>query len=221
MFMVYGTAGRLFTGTLEQLRDHLPVQAAGRTPAIRPVEAEGDSSPARDLREGEPHPPAALPPALAAYARQQQAAPGRQPLSRADQVMTRRVLTVPADLALPDAWRLLHDHHIGQAPVVDARARLVGLVSRADLLPEPWRPLDDTAQAALRTLARQPVAAVMHTPVPAAAADTDLRRVASALLDSGLPALVVTDEQGAVIGLVSRSDLLRAIAADPPLDLWG
>ncbi|MES3003833.1 MAG: CBS domain-containing protein [Pseudomonadota bacterium] len=60
----------------------------------------------------------------------------------------------------------------------------------------------------------------MHTPVPAVAPDTDIRRVAQALLDTGLPGLPVTDEHGAVIGFVSRSDILRAVVADPPLDLW-
>ena len=71
-----------------------------------------------------------------------------------------------------------------------------------------------------KALARRPVREVMLSPVPAVSPDTDLRRVASALLDTGLPGLPVTDESGALIGFVSRSDILQAVAADPPLDLW-
>jgi CBS domain-containing protein len=66
----------------------------------------------------------------------------------------------------------------------------------------------------------QPVTAVMWSPVPSTAPDTDLRRVAALLLDTGLPGVPVADRSGAVIGFVSRTDLLRALATDPPLDLW-
>jgi CBS domain-containing protein len=67
----------------------------------------------------------------------------------------------------------------------------------------------------------QNVAQLMSTPVPSVAPDTDIRRVARVLLDTGLPGLPVIDEQGFVTGFVSRSDILRAVVTDPPLDLWG
>jgi len=60
----------------------------------------------------------------------------------------------------------------------------------------------------------------MVSPVPTVSEETDLRRVASVLLDTGLPGLPVTDELGRMTGFVSRTDILRAVAADPPLDLW-
>jgi CBS domain-containing protein len=66
----------------------------------------------------------------------------------------------------------------------------------------------------------QSVLEVMWTPVPSVAPDTDIRRLARVLLDTGLPGLPVVDDAGQVIGFVSRSDVLRAVVADPPLDLW-
>jgi CBS domain-containing protein len=75
--------------------------------------------------------------------------------------------------------------------------------------------------AAERARLAQPVTTVMWSPVPSTAPGTDLRRVAALLLDTGLPGLPVADDSGAVLGFVSRSDLLRALATDPPLDLWG
>ncbi len=69
-------------------------------------------------------------------------------------------------------------------------------------------------------LARRPVSEVMVSPVPTVAADTGLRRVAAVLLDTGLPGLPVTDEAGVLSGFIARTDILRAVAADPPLDLW-
>ena len=60
----------------------------------------------------------------------------------------------------------------------------------------------------------------MWSPVTSTSAQTDLRRVASVLLDTGLPGVPVVSDQGAVLGFVSRPDLLRALATDPPVDLW-
>jgi len=39
-------------------------------------------------------------------------------------------------------------------------------------------------------------------------------------MDTGLPGLPVTDANGSLSGFVNRTDILRAVAADPPLDLW-
>ncbi len=66
----------------------------------------------------------------------------------------------------------------------------------------------------------QPVSSVMLSPVPAVSEDTDLRRVARVLLDTHLPGLPVVAEDGQVAGFISRSDILRAVVHDPPLDLW-
>jgi CBS domain-containing protein len=53
------------------------------------------------------------------------------------------------------------------------------------------------------------------------APDTDIRQLAQVLLDTRLPGLPVVDGQGSLVGFVSRSDILRAMVSDPPLDLWG
>jgi len=45
--------------------------------------------------------------------------------------------------------------------------------------------------------------------------------VARVLLNTGLPGLPVVDDHGQVTGFISRTDILRAVVTDPPLDLWG
>ena len=110
---------------------------------------------------------------------------------------------------------------IGQAPVTAAGGTLVGLVGRARLLPVESLAHVAADARAWQALQAQPVSAVMWSPVPSTALDTDLRRVAALLLDTGLPGVPVTDDGARLLGFVSRSDLLQAMVADPPLDLWG
>ena len=128
-------------------------------------------------------------------------------------------LSVEPGTRVNDAWQTLAEHKVAQAPVVDERGRVVGLLLRADMAPLDLLPEPGAVQQAI-ALARRPVSEVMISPVTTVAADTALRRVANVLLTTGLPGLPVTDEAGVLAGFISRTDILRAVAADPPLDLW-
>lgn len=229
MFAIYGVTGRVFSGTLEQWRQVARVSASARATPIRPL-TEGLRE---GLREGQRQTGAAVGEApaggiagpaqraaMAAYAQTEQGAGARRPLSRVDDVKSRQVITVPQDATLAQAWQVLARHGIGQAPVIDGTGALVGLLLRADLLQPGLLPSPGFDTQAWRELLAQRVSDVMWTPVPSVAADTDIRRVTVVLLETGLPGLPVVDDQGAVTGFISRSDILRAVVADPPLELW-
>jgi CBS domain-containing protein len=215
MFQVYGQQGRVFSGTLDQLRLLPPVAAAGRVRRVAPVASEAEPASQGNAAINGP-----AQEALAAYGALDHKH-ARQPLTRVADVMHRPAHTVKADTSLGEAWQTLAQQGIGQAPVIDDGGTLVGLVGRADLLPSPLLGGLAADQAAWRAALAQPVSRVMWSPVPCAAPDTELRQVAALLLGSGLPGVPVSDEAGRVLGFVSRTDLLRALATDPPLDLWG
>jgi CBS domain-containing protein len=158
--------------------------------------------------------------ALAAYAQTTKNDAPRHPLTHVEAIMSRAVVTIAQASTVEQAWTELARHGIGQAPVVDANGVLVGLLSRGDLMRPDRLPAPDSHPLVWRALMLQSVVDVMATPVPSVATDTDIRRVARVLLDTGLPGLPVVDDGGHVIGFVSRSDILRAVVADPPLDLW-
>lgn len=219
MFYVHGVQGRLFEGPLEDLRRVESVQRASAARAAAPLGVDGSE---RDAVEAARARRADAPPrnALSAYAQSAPAPAQRHAVTRVEELMSHTVVTVRADASVLDAWTLLAARSFGQAPVVDARGALVGLLTRADLLRSDRLPapgIDVRVWAAF--LARR-VAEVMWTPVPGVSPETDIRRAASALLDTGLPGLPVVDEAGALRGFLSRTDILRAVARDPPLDLW-
>jgi CBS domain-containing protein len=72
-----------------------------------------------------------------------------------------------------------------------------------------------------RTPLRRRVADVMTSPVVSADPVTDIRRIARAMLEFNLPGVPVVNESRALVGFVTRGDILRAVIADPPLSLWG
>ncbi len=225
MFFVFGPSGQMYRGGPENLAHISPVRRVSRPQALRtraadveafvletpPPPAPGPAPAAVNLRTQD---------AVSAYAQTVQGpTQARQPLSRVRDVMTTNALSVRPDVVVNHAWQTLAEHGVAQAPVLDAQGRVVGLLLRADMAPLDLLPEPGHIQAAI-ALARRPVSSVMVSPVPTVAPDTDLRRVATVLLDTGLPGLPVTDEFGMPVGFISRTDILRAVAADPPLDLW-
>ncbi len=220
MFSVYGLMGRLFNGPLDQMQQVGGINTLTRSRAVARIGQDPTSSDTGDdvrrstLSEGAPHKP------IAAYAQVQGSDTQRRPLNRVLDVMSRKLLTLTLSATVLEGWQFLSDHAIGQAPVVDDQGTLVGMLLRADLLRAEHLPAPNVHPLAWRAWLSQPVADAMWTPVPSVQPDTDIRHVARVLLDSGLPGLPVVDANGRVAGFVSRSDLLRAIVNDPPLDLW-
>ncbi len=225
MFSVYGVSGRHFTGSAEQLRQIERVNAAARTRRIDPNE---DVLPERASADPTlyvaPEPAAgtsmARRTALAAYAQTSAPETQRQPLTRVAEIMQAPVLTLRESTPVLQALKLLAYHGHAQAPVVSASGMLVGLLLCADLLPPERLAAPELSQESWAALMAQPVSELMWTPVPSTSADNEIRRVAAVLHEDGLPGLPVVDEAGAVVGFVSRGDIVRAVAHDPPLDLW-
>ncbi len=220
MFSVYGRSGRTFRGSLEELRQVGPVAGVARTRASAAVGLDPwDHARAEALQTAAPL-DIAHRTALDSYAQTAKSDIPRQPLTEVGAIMHAPVVTLPDSATVEQAWQTLTQHHIGQAPVVDADGVLVGLLSRAELMQQERLPGPESHALVWRALLMQSVVDVMWTPVPSVAVQTDIRRVARVLLDTGLPGLPVVDDEGVVIGFVSRSDILRAVVADPPLDLW-
>lgn len=223
MFAIHGVSGQMFRGPLEELRKVAPALRVSRARAVSPTRSH-----AMDLEmQTMPSPGAAAPSAPSPqrhaaqeYASIQSPKPQRHPLSRVLDVMSPGLLTVPDTASVSDAWLMLAERGLGQAPVVNAQGRLVGMITRGELMAPEHLPGPDTPALAWRATLVLPVTTLMITPVPSVEPQTDLRRVAQLLLDFGLPGLPVVTEDGVVSAFISRSDILRAVVHDPPLDLW-
>ena len=50
------------------------------------------------------------------------------------EVMTKEAITVPPDKSLKDAAQLMHDRHIRRLPVVDSAKKLIGILTRGDII---------------------------------------------------------------------------------------
>jgi CBS domain-containing protein len=136
-------------------------------------------------------------------------------------VMTSPVITVSPDTPVKEIAQLLLTHHISGVPVV-SDGKLVGIVTEADLLYKE-RPEVAEEGGILRLFRRGQVAEaerkaegmvardVMTSPVVTVPEDTPVREVAALMARRQINRVpVVRGEQ--LVGIVSRADVLRALA---------
>ena len=214
MFAVYGLSGPIFQGTLENLSRLQPVVRRAPPTPIRRIGAEVEA----DVLAGKPTPTPATgvnADAIKAYQAVLPQELERGPLYHADQIMQRQVITVKAGDDVARAWRVLVEHQIHQAPVLDASGKLVGIVGERDLLTT-----FNIDNGQLRDVLFKRVSDVMNTPVVAAAPVTDIRRIAHVMLERQVDGVPVVNDNGSLLGFISRSDVLKAVITDPPLSLW-
>lgn len=212
MFAIYGISGPIFQGTLENLSRLPPVVRRGPVIAARRV---GDQIEAAVSAEQTAPTGGIGGQAVEAYQAMLPESLERGPLYHAYQIMQAQVITVNAGDDVARAWHVLVDHRIHQAPVLDARLRLVGIVSERNLLTT----LNVDAGEVRDVLSRM-VSDVMSTPVVAASPLTDIRRIARVMLDRDVDGVPITNDTGTLVGFISRSDILRAVVTDPPLSIW-
>jgi CBS domain-containing protein len=131
-------------------------------------------------------------------------------------VMTAPVVTVTADTSIKAAARLLRDRDVAAVPVVDESGALVGIVSEIDLLRGSLAPDPVAHLLPVPTGTAAPpssVADVMTRDVEVLVPHSDLYDAARTMRSSGIRSLPVVDG-GQVVGVVSRSDLLRVLARE-------
>lgn len=143
---------------------------------------------------------------------------------RARDVMTTIVHTVTPDSLILDAARLLVEHRIGAAPVLGPDGAVVGIVSESDLMRRveigtgrhrSWLAqfLADPQVLAAEYVREQgpTVASVMSREVVTVEPDTGLDEVADRMERHAVKRVPVI-AGGRLVGIVSRADLVRAIA---------
>ncbi|MBA9043873.1 MULTISPECIES: CBS domain-containing protein [Streptomyces] len=131
-------------------------------------------------------------------------------------VMTRRVLALRTGAGFKDIVQAMREWRVGAVPVLDDAGHVVGVVSEADLLPkEEYRDSDLDRYGRMRHLAELAKAgaasaeALMTTPAVTVAPDATLGHAARVMARARVKQLPVVDPEGTLLGIVSRSDLLK------------
>jgi CBS domain-containing protein len=151
--------------------------------------------------------------------------------SRVRLIMTTDVITITPETSVDDVARLIWEHQIGSLPVVE-NGRVVGMVTDYDLITReaeydspvfftfleaylriPGTGDEEQLRRILATRARE----LMTAPAVTVGPDETVQNVATVMYDKRLNALPVVDQEGALVGIVTRADIVRLMVADENL----
>lgn len=113
----------------------------------------------------------------------------------ASDIMTTNIRTVEASTSVEAAARIMFEQSISGIPVVDEDNHLIGVVSEFDVLAKDGETVGD----------------IMTQNVITVGEDTDPETIARMLIEQHIRRLPVVRE-GEVVGIISRSDLIRLFA---------
>ena len=143
--------------------------------------------------------------------------------------MTREVVTLRPDQSIEEAADILAEKQIGAAPVVDENGNGIGLLRDEDLIVSEARlhvPTVITFLGAdfvlpsqlhhfeedLKKAAGATVADVMTTKFHTAKPDDNLEDLATLMHEREVTHVPVVDDDGKLVGIVARGDLVRWLA---------
>jgi CBS domain-containing protein len=134
----------------------------------------------------------------------------RQAGQTVGEVMTSNPITITPEITISQAVNLMVEHDIKRLPVVDSGGRLLGLVSRVNVLRALAQPpVAETPRPAPPPGQHIRVGDMMMANVPSVKANASLAEIVDLLVSNAQRRVVVVDEQRRVTGIITDGDLLR------------
>lgn len=207
-FMIYG----LNAHELMPLDKLFKEPAVGKTEALAAVrQIDGREHPDTSEHPGRRHA------AEQAY-RDVEQLPSCPPVLLAEQIMTFPIVTLTPETGIAEALRQFQDNALRHIPVVSSAGRLVGIVSDRDIF-RYLAGLTESFQQQIPRSINARVEQLMTPQVLTASVDTDVRYIARLFVEQRIGAVPVVKE-GVLEGIITRSDVLRAVMRHYIYELW-
>ena len=113
----------------------------------------------------------------------------------AKDIMSQNIITVSPTAPVKNLAKILLQNRISGAPVVDKKGKILGVVSKADIVAKKGKQ----------------VKAIMSPKVIAVDEETPVEEIASLMTHHNIKRVPVM-RAGKLVGIVSRADIVRAIA---------
>jgi len=140
----------------------------------------------------------------------------REDIYHVEQIMSHNVITVDDSRTIRECYEIMKEHTIQQLPIIaENKLHLKGIITRHDILKFTINDLelaDENFDKEISNIATKKI--ITTDPI------SDIRRVSQVMLDFNINALPVVNANDILVGIVSRNDVVKAVASLPHLRLW-
>lgn len=144
-------------------------------------------------------------------------------------IMSSEIEVVKLETAISDVAHIFHDSKISGAPVVDEENHLIGIITESDLIDQNKKLHIPTVVAIfdaviyleslrnfekeLKKMTGSKVIDVYTSEVTSVKVDTPLNEIASIMSDKHFHTLPVLDNDGKIVGIVGKDDIIKTMAS--------
>lgn len=145
-----------------------------------------------------------------------------KPVLSSNQIMTSPVVTLTPQASVAEAHKLFESKKFRHVPVLSIDGILIGMVSDRDIL-RYLSNINGFAHDKNRHITEpsmtDPISQLMQKKVLTATVDTDVRYIAMLFVEQHIGATPIMEQEN-LIGIITRSDILRAVMRHYELQLW-
>ncbi|WP_167884438.1 CBS domain-containing protein [Leptospira ilyithenensis] len=128
----------------------------------------------------------------------------------AHQVMTSPVESLFTDSNLDEARKFILEKRFRHIPIINSRGKLTGILSDRDV----WKFISEDENSLTK-----PLSSFMIQKLLTGTIQTEIREVAKVMLEEKIGSLPIIDEDQSLVGILTRTDLIRAIVRFPGFTL--
>ena len=122
-------------------------------------------------------------------------------------IMSSPVFSLNENSAIADAQKIFSEHKYRHIPVISNSGKLVGIISDRDFVGSVGSKSGKISD-------------YMITNILTARPQTEIKAIAEVMIEHRIGCLPILDERATLVGILTRSDILRAIVNHAPIELW-
>jgi CBS domain-containing protein len=126
-------------------------------------------------------------------------------------IMSTKVISLSAQASVADAWQLFQRHGFQHIPITDENNTVLAMLADRDILQGP---------AAQENINLKNIMQFATKQVFCFSPDTDIRQATRTLYEYDLGALPIISDEHELLGIVTRTDIIKTVSHYGSLELW-
>ncbi|KLE07932.1 hypothetical protein AF80_10815 [Aliarcobacter butzleri L355] len=138
-----------------------------------------------------------------------------EPVYQIKDIMTKDVIYMDNKSTVEDVYNTIRSKKVHQIPITAFGKKIIGIVNKKVILNLLMNDIENAQE-----ILKRKIEDIYLPEILTAEPESDVRKVVQIMLDLKLDAIPIVDENDVLMGIVSKTDILKAVSHLPKLQLW-